>query len=172
MLAFYLTLIDDESDKLKFERIYNRYKNLLFNLSKEILKDSSLAEDAVHETFLRIAESLEKIEDVESQKTKGFLITITKNIAKTMLSKSKKHISLNFAENVFEAKSDVEEELDAKWLAQKIALLPEEYRDVLLLQYRYGCTGDALGKMLGISSSAARKRLQRARKKLGEMLDE
>lgn len=51
MLAFYLSLIDDESDKQKFERIYNNYYNVLLNTAYGILKERQSAEDAVHEAF-------------------------------------------------------------------------------------------------------------------------
>lgn len=172
MLAFYLTLIDDESDRLKFERVYNTYYNILLNLAFSVLGDRDDAEDAMHEAFLRLTKSLDKIDEKDTEKTKGFLVTVVRNVAKTMLKKRNKCITLENADDLAIENENVESEVSVRFVAQKIAQLPEAYRDILLLQYRYGCTGENLGKMLGISASAARKRLQRAREMLGEMLNE
>ena len=54
MLTFYLSLIETEEDKSKFENIYETYRKVMFYTANQILKDEYLAEDAVHSAFLRI----------------------------------------------------------------------------------------------------------------------
>lgn len=39
MLAFYLTLIDEPSDKEKLNEIYNTYKDYIFKLAMSIMHD-------------------------------------------------------------------------------------------------------------------------------------
>jgi len=48
VLVFYLSVIDTEEDKTKFELIYEQYGKLMFYIANQILKDQFLAEDAVH----------------------------------------------------------------------------------------------------------------------------
>ena len=42
MLAFYLTLIDDPSDKKKFAEVYNTYKDLMFKVAMSIMHNEVL----------------------------------------------------------------------------------------------------------------------------------
>ena len=53
----------------------------MYYTANNILKDSHLAEDAVHNAFLRIINNLEKIEDINSHKTKGLIVIIVKNVS-------------------------------------------------------------------------------------------
>lgn len=39
MLSIYLALIDEPSDKEKFEQIYNAYKNMMFRIAMKILNN-------------------------------------------------------------------------------------------------------------------------------------
>ena len=47
MLSFYSTLTDSDSEKSKFEIIYNLYKKRMWYVANEILNDPLEAEDAV-----------------------------------------------------------------------------------------------------------------------------
>ena len=49
MLNLYLTLIDDDEDKIRFTKLYEQYRHLMFYIAQEILKDEHLSEDAVNE---------------------------------------------------------------------------------------------------------------------------
>ena len=62
----------------------------MFYVANDILKDNYLAEDAVHKAFLKLINHLDKIWETESQKTKSFIVIITKNIAIDMYRKCKK----------------------------------------------------------------------------------
>ena len=57
MLNIFLSLIDSDEDKAKFSNLYEQYKNLMFYIARDILKDEHLAEDAVQEAFIRIAKN-------------------------------------------------------------------------------------------------------------------
>ena len=83
MLNLYLLMIDSTDDKNKLELIYNQYKNLMLNRAYDILKDRGLAEDAVHNAFIRILKNLDKISEINCPKTKSFVVVIVENVSIT-----------------------------------------------------------------------------------------
>ena len=46
-MILFLALIDDEEDKEKFVRLYEKYRYFLWYLANERLHDAGLAEDAI-----------------------------------------------------------------------------------------------------------------------------
>lgn len=56
----YLMMIDAEEDKQKFAILYETYRHLMMKVALNVLKDTFLAEDAVHESFIKIAKNMEK----------------------------------------------------------------------------------------------------------------
>lgn len=69
MLAFYMSFIDDEDDKAKFEILYNSYKKRMVSTAFSILNNREDAEDAVHDTFIKIARNMRAIGDPDSGET-------------------------------------------------------------------------------------------------------
>lgn len=74
-MLLYLSLIETEEDKIKFEDIFNSYKKTMYYVANSILKDEHYSHDAVQNSFLKIIKNIDKIEDVKSNKTKGFIVT-------------------------------------------------------------------------------------------------
>lgn len=173
MLTFYLSLTKSDNEKEKLELLYRKYKVLMLNRAYEILRDGKLAEDAVHSAFLKVLKNLSKLDEVESIKTKAYIMVVLENTAKTMYTKEKIYMSSELSENIPDitnVQRDTEVKLTAEAAAEKIALLPEKYRDVLILRYINELNDKEIASALGISASAARKRLQRAREKLRTLL--
>lgn len=172
MLTFYLALAGD-NDKRLIEEIYLRYKNLMLNRAYEILRDKALAEDAVHDAFMRIIRNTDKLGSADSPRTKGYVVIVTENVAKTMYTKSHKQnvVELDEAEPAKEnVAAQVEGKLTAQLIAQKIASMPDKYREVMLLKYLHNMSDKEISSSLGISQSAARKRIERARLLLKKLL--
>lgn len=86
MIQLYMSLIDDEQDKLRFEIAYYKYRNLLHYKARSILKDEHRAEDAVQEVFMRIAKNFHKVGDINSPQTRNFFVLITERVALTLQS--------------------------------------------------------------------------------------
>lgn len=61
MLTFYLSLLDTEEEKSKMEALYITYKGLMLKIAYDISKDYDLANDALHNAFLKIVHHLNKI---------------------------------------------------------------------------------------------------------------
>lgn len=58
MLFFYLSALDTQEERTKFEDIYKKYGKLMKYVAYNILRDDSLAEDAVHNAFLKLMKYL------------------------------------------------------------------------------------------------------------------
>ncbi len=173
MLTFYLAMIETPQEQDKFILIYNEYKDLMLNSANAILQNKFDAEDAVHEAFLRIIKNLHKIDEIFCPKTKGFVVIIVKNIAKTMYSRKNKVKTLELIDDIAGIKNnEVADEIDAKFVSECIEKLPEKYREILLVKYYNQCTISQTAKILGISQTTAEKRIQRAKQMLEAMLNE
>ncbi len=173
MIALYLSFVENENDKGKFEEIYIRYKSLMLSRAYEILRDRELSEDAVHNAFIRILKNLEKLDEADSNRTKGFVMIVLENVAKTMYVNSRKHNIIELNENISvdtNVEIDTEEKLTAEFIAQKIAQLPDNYREIITLKYLHGFNDKEIASVLNISQTSARKRLQRSREKLKKLV--
>lgn len=174
MLLFYLNLIEDPNEHEKFEKIYYKYRWLMFSTAKEILKNKQLAEDATQEAFIKIAKVVNKIDEIYSHKTKNFTVIITRNVCFDLLDKEKRHMGLVNIDDI-ETSETVEyfdlETLEFQSIVEVIKTLSDEYRDIIQLKYYYDFNEKEIADILGISHAAARKRLERARNKLAKLLE-
>ena len=58
--------------------------------AEKILHDEHLAEDAVHEAFLRIIQNFHQIREIPCPKTRSFVVIIVRNVALNMQKKRKR----------------------------------------------------------------------------------
>lgn len=170
-MLFYLALIDTPEDKNKFEKLYLSYQKTMFYVANRILKDKHLSEDAVHQAFSRIIDNLDKIEEINSHKTKGFIVIITENIAIDLYRKRKRETCISFdeieiyIEDIAGTFPGFENEIE-----QAIAKLPVNYLTVFKLKYSHGYSDKEISELLHITEANVRKRIERGKKKLTELL--
>jgi|GEM_PF-4774948 len=74
-------MIDGKENLSKFQRIYVKYKNTMYSVAYDILKNSHDAEDIVETSLIKVIDILNNIDDAEigSSRCKNLMITITKN---------------------------------------------------------------------------------------------
>lgn len=172
MLGYYLTLIEEEEDRSKFERLYHAQRHNMLYVAQQVLSDRALAEDVVQEAFLRLTRCLHKIDDPTSHKTKAFVVIITKRLAINVYNKRKQRNEAEWDDSAKAIHSVLPSQLDeASPLMRAIASLPELYAHTMILRYVHALTDTECAKALGISPAALRKRLERGRKLLRERLD-
>lgn len=168
-LLLYCAAVFGAAGAEKFEKIYEKYKALAYSLAFEILRDASLSEDAVSETFIRVYKNLHKIEEPESPKTAGFIAVIAKNCAKTIAKKSAMN---SFTElmsepaDKFDLEQSAVDKITAEEIAEAAGALSEELRAVFLLKYAYDMSNKEIAKALGITAVNAGVLAHRAKKKL------
>lgn len=166
----------------KLERLYEKYKNMMHAVAYRILKDNALAEDAVHQSFVKIVNKLDRIEEENVPKTKSFLNIICKNVAIDMYNdlKSEKQSvdsidAVEFSEMSMTYLADepfhslLHKETNDKLLA-KINELSDIYKDVIILEYLYEYSMKEIAELLNLSYDTVKKRSERARKILCEIL--
>lgn len=176
-MFIYLMMLDTEEEKSKFEKIYFNYRQLMFHIANDILNDEYLAEDAVHKSFIKIMKHLNKINDVECPKTKGFIVIVVKHTAIDLYRKRKREntVQINEETLIEHRGTTVEQEVIDKVenpLTAAILSLPHHYSEIILLKYSHHYTDKQIANLLGLSEENVRKRLQRAKRKLKEFLKE
>lgn len=177
MISVYLAMVDSEDEKDLVEKLYHTYKKTLFNICLAILCSRPDAEDAVHETFIRIINNLGKIRDVNSPQTKAFCVIIARNIAADILREKQKTVSATDNElDAYEADSDNEEtaisNISVQRLKQALRALPKDSYDILMLSVRFDCSLSEMSELLGVSYQSVRYRLRKARNLLLKELEE
>lgn len=170
-------MIKNDRDKSKFEELYNRYKQIMFYKAKEVLSDNHLAEDAVHQAFINIIKSLDKIDENNCHKTKAFIVIVTENSAIDMYRKFKKEKNISIEDVEYEIKDmtysteDISEENHENRIINAIASLPLNYSTVIRLKYSHGYNDKEISQILDITEDNVRKRISRGKKKLEEILE-
>ena len=171
-MLIYLSLLDSEEEISKFELIYSTYKKQMYYTANNILKDSHLAEDAVHNAFLRIINNLEKIEDINSHKTKGLIVIIVKNVSIDIYRKNKKErdntIFIDDLDDINGYDEINKNEIGDLEIA--ISKLPENYKQVFLLKFSHELTDNEISEILDIKPDNVMKRISRGREKLKNIL--
>ncbi len=165
-MLIYLQMISNEEQHSKFETLYSLYKELLHKRAYRILKNVQDAEDITHQTFLTVAEIIERIDEPDCPKTKAFLVIITDHKALDLYNKKQRHGEVPYYEGTMglQVQYDGENEL-----ARCIAQLPERYRQIIQLRYYQGLEIKEIAKVLDLTQSNASKLHWRAKKSLEEL---
>ena len=176
MICTYLALLDAPEEQRKFEQLYNLHKNIMLYVAKGILRDHQLAEDAVHEAFIRIIKNFSKIGETDCPPTRYFAVIIVRNVSLTMLAKRRKLTIVDDPDELAGDLPELEDGLFARWEYQAavaaIRELPVIYRDVLFLQYVEEFRLTEIAELLGLDREVVKKRAQRGKKKLLALLEE
>lgn len=167
-MLIYLAMIDSPNDQAKFERVYNKYRYLMLHVAYKILQNHHDAEDAVHQAFISIIENIDKISEVNSPKTRSYIVIITERKAIDLLRKNQKHQILEFNEDINGVA--IPHEMDNP-IARAIANLPAQHREILLLRYHNGFSAKEIASILNISDSGVRKLIARAKTELQKELE-
>lgn len=177
MLVFFLQIIEKEVEQQKFLNIYENYRFRMLYISKQILKDQGLAEDAVQEAFLYLALNIHIIDDdILCARTRNFIYLITRHKAIDILRKSRKDISITNTEleGMAGDYSHVEELiLEKEAYAQILTCimeLPSIYKECLELNIVYEMSGKRIAALMGLKYDTVKKRILRGKALLREKI--
>ena len=154
----------DPNAEQVFTELVDTYQTSLLRMCYLNLQDIGLAEDAVHETFIKAYRALSSFRNESNLKT--WLMKIAINTCRDMQRGSWwKHINravtLDQLNSAILPVSD-----DIISLNMEIAQMPMKLREVVLLYYYQNMTTEKIADTLGVAPSTVSSRLKKAREKL------
>jgi len=163
-------------DRQAFDELVRRTFVGTFTLARRLTGNEEDARDVVQEAYLRAWKGIGKFRGDAAFST--WLYRITANAASSNVQRRRRTRAEPFADD-FEPVDTGAEELvsqgaETAEALDRIALaldeLPAKLRSVVVLKDVYGLSHEAIAEELGISVSAAKVRLHRARRKLRDVL--
>ncbi len=156
-------------DKMEIELLYREMFQQLFIYARSSLMDESLAEEAVQDTF-RIA-CIKSDDLLSSKNPKGWLMSTLKNVIRNIRRSNTRLNSLfirAFSIDDLPLASNDEQNLELYYMD---LIGEEDYRLLEMVVVKRFTILEA-SKSLGISLEACKKRVQRAKKKLKNVIKE
>ena len=168
-----------QGDMKAFEKLYTEFSPLVYSILLEITHDTYEAEDLTQECFVSALKNINTLKD--PSKVKKWLTAIAANKGKDYLRKKKPALLGEEHEYIF----DIQEEKNASLLPDESAILDErseEIREIvnsvsedkrlcLVLFYQHEMSIAEISEELGISESAVKSRLFRAREDIREEVE-
>lgn len=159
------------SKQVRYEALVRALHGDLFRYGYWLCHDKQVAEDLVQETFLRAWRALDSLKDEKA--AKSWLITILRR--ENARRFERKRFEMSEYDEVSIADTQAignEQEMENYLLREKIAQLPEEYREPLVLQVLGGYSGEEIAKQLNLNKNTVMTRLFRARNQLKDSLED
>ena len=147
--------------------LVDKYKNNLYAVAFNILKNPDDAEDAVQDTFVQYFSNRKEFETEEH--VKAWLIRVAINKAKNINNSFWRRNKVTLDETMETLAYETEESKD---LVETVMKLPEKYRIAIHLFYFEDYTGKEISEILKTSESNVKVRLSRGRNLLKETLKE
>jgi len=153
--------------KIATEQLWSTYHEKLLRFIRKRVTDDEAAQDLLQETFLRIHTRLHTL--TQGEKLESWVYQIARNLIIDYYRQRKLTVALDDVELVAEMpEEDVQANLlpTIPWVLQGLSVSD---REALLLTDYQGLSQKELAQRMGLSSSGAKSRVQRARAKLRRM---
>lgn len=147
--------------------LYRDFRKPLLAFIRAKLRDQSKAEDILHDVFLRVHAHIADLNDVA--KIESWIYQIARNRIADDFRTEKSVTALNDETDFAEPESNSALLRLANSARRFAAQLPEPHRTALMLADFENLPQREVARRLGISLSAAKSRVQRARKLLKEL---
>ena len=160
------------------ETCYELYEQKMFRVALAILRDETLAEDAVQDAFLQLIRHKVYFKKADSDDCKRYILAVIKNTSINLYNKRKNENKIvSFAENLETVCADEavitdDNNDEGTSCTPLMNSLPEKYYAVVeclvIRDYSVRETADKLG----ITEANVRKRYERAKKMMRQSLDQ
>ncbi len=164
-------------DAALFAELTNRHAARILRKTKEYVKDEDVAKDLSQEILIKL---FLKISSYKGEnKFSAWLAAIVHNACMDYLRKSKQRFYADITEELADSVEDMSElnievpaELSIEILQALLEQIPPEDKMILLLKYNENASIKEIQTALGISESAVKMRLKRAREKVTRLHDQ
>jgi len=160
-------------DQAAFADLVTRYQTAVYNMAYRMLGDPTEAEDAAQEVFVRAWNQLHTFQ--QDRRFSTWLLSIASHHAIDVLRRRKPVAPLDDVALYVESEEPAPEELALQgeqrdMVKKMLNTLPEKYRSVTVLRYYNDLSYDEIAHMTGLTESAVKTQLHRARRMLAEQL--
>ena len=145
-----------KEEGMTVEELVDEYSNMLFKICLVILCNEWDAQDVIQDVFCRYLEHAPAFRDKEHEK--AWLIKVAVNRCRDIHRFRLRHPQADLEEVTAYCEMPEQSEV-----LRALVQLPKSLKSVVYLHYIEGYKMAEIGKMLGISSNAVKKRLQRGR---------
>lgn len=152
----------------KTEKIWEQFYNILKRFVLKQVLHEDVAEDILQDVFIKIHSHINTLKD--ENKLQSWIFQITRNTIADYYRSLKSEEGLSNTIEVTEDSSNEDANEIDQCVETLLDYLPENYRKALYLTEYQGLTQKQLAKKFKITLSGAKSRVQRARKKLKNML--
>jgi RNA polymerase sigma-70 factor, ECF subfamily len=155
-------------------RIYEKYEGNMLTVAAGLLNSRDAAEDVVHDVFVSLAQSPEKLKLAGS--LRSYLTTCVANLAKDRLrARRRRAQSIAACEEPGEDSgtpfAELMQDEALRHLAAALAQLPEEQREIVVMHVTGGMTFREIADARSISINTALSRYRYGIDKLRSMLN-
>jgi RNA polymerase sigma-70 factor (ECF subfamily) len=155
-------------------RIYEKYEGVMLTVAAGLLNDVNAAQDAVHDVFTALAQSPERLR--LSGSLRSFLTTCVANRARDRLRAGKRLVtSLGQTEPETDERTmplgQVIRDEELRQLAEALATLPYEQREVIVLHLKGDLTFREIAGIQAVSINTIQSRYRYGIDKLRSMLN-
>lgn len=172
MISAALAILQTNEERNELSDFYEKYKNKFYSIAYDHLHNIQDSEDAIQETFLRIADKPNKFFSLSDDERVYLVCAIVRNISIDIFNKKNKHPTEDITENTdyhsepVLLENSLLEKVSHNEILDFINSLPELQRNVLILNCLYGLSISETAEVLKISKSAVNQRLYLARKSI------
>lgn len=163
-----------QGDNAALGELYQTYAKQMQSVCRRYLSDSQSINDAIHDSFVIIFTSLDKLRD--DSKAEAWMMSIARNVASKYKDYQMKHQTVSF-ENI--GKNDFwnddtdapdYKELSMSEITSLIEKLPEGYGKIFKLSVLEGMSHKEIAALLNIKPHSSSSQLARAKKQLRSMI--
>ena len=154
--------------KKQFDYVYNEYAKELYNIAYGYTRNRDDSIDIMQNAYVVLLESNKKFESNEH--IKYFLIRVTINESLDLLKSASKKRVIKNNDVVVNFPETKKEELQYD-LSEIVNALPEKYKTIIILHYYDDMKLKDISSVLKISEAAVKKRLERARNLIKEIIE-
>lgn len=164
------------SDESALAELYDRIGGVSYGLAFRVLRDESLAEDAVQEAFLALWRSGAATFVPERSKASTWLLTLVHRRAVDLVRREERRraepIESAAEPAVDSAETSAWLRLERERVQAALRLLPDQQREAIELAYYGGFSQSELAKRLGQPLGTIKSRMFSGLSRLRELLDE
>jgi len=154
-----------------FHHLYLRYSFVVYNKCISLANDKNIAKDLTHDIFLKVFLNLSKFKG--ESKFSTWLYRITYNFCIDFLKREKKQTEkIGEIEEIIDITNEEDEIYEKQLLEIKVDKLQQvlnsisiENKSILLMKYQDDCSIKEIQDILGLSESAVKMRIKRAKAK-------